>query len=78
MHSGKSIVYHPFEDFRTYNGIGYIMNNNITFFAGHMWTLGQKNTGFEYRTSHIIRLNVMIGLDLQKIENKLPPVNLGY
>lgn len=78
MHSGESIVNNPFEDFRTYNGIGYILNDNITFFAGHMWTIGQKNTGFEYRESHIIRLNVFIGLDFRKLENKIPPVNLGY
>ncbi len=78
MQSGKSIVNNPFEDFRTYNGIGYILNDNVTFFAGHMWTLGQKSTGFEYRESHIIRLNVFIALDFRKLENKVPPVNLGY
>lgn len=78
MHSGKSIVTNPFEDFRTYNGLGYVLNQNITFFAGHMWTLGQKNTGFEYRASHILRFNVFIGFDWRKIENKLPTINLGY
>ncbi|MFN4145463.1 MAG: DUF2490 domain-containing protein [Runella sp.] len=78
LQSGRSIAYHPFEDFRTYNGFGYILNPNTTFFAGHMWTIGQKNTGFEYRTSHIIRLNVLIGLDLRKTDDKLPPINLGY
>jgi hypothetical protein len=78
MHSGKSIVYNPFEDFRTYNGFGYVYNKNITFFAGHMWTLGQKSTGFEYRTSHILRFNIMIGFDARKIENKLPSINLGF
>lgn len=78
MHAGKTIVYNPFEDFRTYNGIGYILNPNITFFAGHMWTFGQKASGNEYRTSHILRFNIMIGLDLRRIENKIPPVNLGY
>ena len=78
MHSGKSIVSNPFEDSRTYNGLGYVLNQNVTFFAGHMWTIGQRNSGFEYGTSHIIRLNVMVGLDLRKISNKIPPVNLGY
>lgn len=78
MHSGRSIVYNPFEDFRTYNGIGYVYNDNITFFAGHMWTIGQKNSGFEYRTSHILRFNVFIGLDFRKNENRIPEINLGY
>lgn len=78
MHSGKSITYHPFEDFRTYNGFGYVLNKNVTFFAGHMWTYGQRPSGFEYRMSHIIRLNVMVGLDMRKIENRLPSINLGY
>lgn len=78
LHSGKSIVYNPFEDFRTYNGFGYILNSNVTFFAGHMWTLGQKASGFEYRTSHILRFNVLLGLDLRKTDKKIPPINLGY
>lgn len=78
MHSGKSIVYNPFEDFRTYNGIGYVLNNSITFFAGHMWTLGQKSSGYEYRTSHVLRFNVYIGLDGSNSSNKVPKLNLGY
>ncbi len=78
LHSGKSVVAHPFEDFRTYNGFGYVYSSNVTFFAGHMWTLGQKPSGFEYQTTHIIRLNVMVGLDLRKVEMKLPPINIGY
>ncbi len=78
MHSGQSIVYHPFEDFRTYNGIGYVLNNNVTFFAGHMWTLGQRRSGFQYASSHILRFNVFIGLDSRKEENKVPSINLGY
>jgi hypothetical protein len=78
MHSGKSIVYHPFEDFRTYNGVGYVVNRNLTFFAGHMWTLGQNPSGFEYSTSHIFRINAFIGLDLRRIEKTLPPINIGF
>lgn len=78
MHSGRSIVFNPFEDFRTYNGFGYVLNGNVTLFAGHMWTLGQVPTGFQYKTSHIIRLNAFIGLDGRKLENRLPLINLGY
>jgi hypothetical protein len=78
LQSGKSIVFNPFEDFRTYNGIGYVYKKNITFFAGHMWTLGQKQSGFEYRSSHILRFNVMVSFDARKIENKLPSINLGF
>lgn len=78
MHSGKSIVFHPFEDFRIYNGIGYVVNEKLTFFAGHMWTIGQRPTGFQYRTSHIFRINMLIGLDLRKIQDKIPSINLGY
>ncbi len=78
MHSGRSVVYNPFEDFRTYNGIGYVLNNNVTFFVGHMWTFGQKKSGFEYNTTHILRFNVFIGLDTRNIENKIPSINLGY
>jgi hypothetical protein len=78
MHSGRSIVYHPFEDFRTYNGIGYILSERFTLFGGHMWTFGQKVSGFEYASSHIFRLNVFIGLDFRHLENKLPTINIGY
>ncbi len=78
LQSGKSIVFNPFEDFRTYNGIGYVYNSHFTFFAGHMWTLGQKSSGFEYRTSHILRFNVFVGLDFRSVEKQLPQLNLGY
>ncbi len=74
MQTGKSIVYNHFEDFRVYNALGYILNNNITFFGGHMWTIGQDNTGFEYSQSHIIRLNVFINLDLRNTTKTLPNV----
>ncbi|GJM61565.1 DUF2490 domain-containing protein [Persicobacter diffluens] len=78
MHSGKSIGANPMEDFRTYNGFGYVLNQNITFFVGHMYTLGQKTSGYEYRSSNILRFNVFIGLDTQKAENTIPKINLGY
>jgi len=78
MHSGKSIVYNPFEDFRTYNGFGYVMNKNCTFFVGHMWTFGQSSLGYQYNKTHIIRINVFIGLDGRKIDDKLPKINIGY
>nr|WP_321452255.1 DUF2490 domain-containing protein [uncultured Carboxylicivirga sp.] len=78
MHSGSSIVANPMEDFRTYNGFGYVLNNNITFFAGHMWTLGQKSDGASYKSTHILRFNVLIGLDFRKLEKRLPGINLGY
>ncbi|MBR8534087.1 DUF2490 domain-containing protein [Carboxylicivirga sediminis] len=78
MHTGSSIVYNPLEDFRTYNGFGYVLNNNVTFFVGHMWTLGQKSDGASYRSSHILRFNIQLGFDLRKLEKKLPRPNLGY
>lgn len=78
MHSGEPIVYHPFEDFRTYNGLGYVVNRKFTIFCGHMWTFGQKRSGFEYRQSHILRFNLFIGLDGRRIENRLPNINMGY
>jgi hypothetical protein len=78
MQSGTSIAFHPFEDFRTYNGFGYVFSKNITFFAGHMFTFGQEPVGNVYRMSHIIRLNVFVGLDVRKVENKLPNINIGY
>lgn len=78
MQSGKSIAYNPFEDFRTYNGVGYVLNNKVTFFAGHMWTFGQKSSGYEYRKSHVLRFNIYLGLDGRKSSEKLPKINLGY
>lgn len=76
MHSGKSIVYDPFEDFRVYTGLGYVLNKNITFFGGHMWTFGQKSTGYEYSKGHIIRLNVFVNLDLRNSKKIIPNVRL--
>jgi hypothetical protein len=78
LQSGESIAYHPFEDFRTYNGLGYVLNKNTTFFVGHMWTYGQEASGYQYKTTHIVRVNVFLGLDLRKIENRIPTINIGY
>lgn len=65
MHSGKSVVYNPFEDFRVYTTIGYIYKNWMIY-GGHMWTLGQADNGYEYKQSHVIRLNISVNLDLRK------------
>lgn len=78
IHQGKSIVSNPMEDFRVYNGFGYILNPKVTFFAGHMWTVGQQASGFEYGTTHILRFNVYVGLDARKIEDRLPAINIGF
>ncbi len=78
MHSGASVVYDPFEDFRTYNGFGYVLNQKFTLFVGHMWTMGQEPSGYEFGQTHIIRANVFIGLDLRRIENRIPTINIGY
>ncbi len=78
MQEGKSIVYNPFEDFRTYNGLGYVVNKNLTFFVGHMWTIGQTTTGFEYNETHIIRVNAFVGFDFRGTKGKIPKINIGY
>jgi hypothetical protein len=74
MQSGKQIVYNHFEDFRIYTGLGYILNNRVTFFGGHMWTYGQDPVGFVYNTSHIIRLNVFLNIDLRSTTSQLPQI----
>jgi hypothetical protein len=75
--TGKS-VYNPFEDFRIYNGIGYILNEKITFFGGHMWTFGPDKTTLSYNTSHIIRLNVLVTFDMRAAKNKVPQIHMMY
>lgn len=76
--SGKSIVYNPLEDLRIYNGFGYVLNQNFSFFAGYMWTLGQRPSGFEYGRTDIIRLNLLMGFDTRKTESLIPQINFGY
>ena len=76
MHSGRSIVYHPFEDFRVYTGIGYVVNKNITLFGGHMWTLGQKTSGYQYKQTHIIRLNLFVNMDFRNHKKLMPHVRM--
>ncbi len=78
MQTGESIVFNPYEDFRTYNGLGYVLSNKVTFFAGHMWTIGQRPSGFEYGSMHILRFNVFIGLDARPIDKRMPSINIGY
>jgi hypothetical protein len=75
--TGKSIL-NPFEDFRVYNGIGYILNDNITFFGGHMWTFGPEKNTLNYRTSHIIRLNVLFTFDLRSTKQLVPQIHMMY
>jgi hypothetical protein len=77
MHSGKSIVYNPFEDFRVYTGLGYIFNKNFMFFGGHMWTIGQTSRGFQYRQNHIIRLNLYVNFDLRSPQKTIPKIHLA-
>ncbi len=81
MHTGKSIVYNVYEDFRIYTALGYILNKNVMLFGGHMWTIGQDPTGFEYSQSHIIRLNVFLTFDMysRRInKRKSIPIILDY
>lgn len=77
LHSGESIVYNPFEDFRVYTGLGYILNKNYMLFAGHMWTLGQGTSGFEYNQSHVVRLNLYVNFDLRSPRRSVPQVHMG-
>lgn len=78
LQSGKFVRTNPFEDVRFYNGIGYVYNEKITFFAGHMFTIGQLPSGIEYNFRHIWRLNIFLGIDFRKIENQIPKINIGY
>jgi opacity protein-like surface antigen len=77
LETGKSKVYNQLEDFRVYTGLGYILNSKITFFGGHMWTIGTKASGFEFRESHIIRLNVFYNFDLRNPQRIVPSVLMG-
>ncbi len=45
MQSGENIVMNPFEDFRIYTGVGYILNENITFFADTCGPSGKSVLG---------------------------------
>ncbi|MFN3918500.1 MAG: DUF2490 domain-containing protein [Flavobacteriales bacterium] len=75
--TGKHVVYQHLEDFRIYNAIGYILNNKITFFGGHMWTTGTKSNGYEFRQSHIIRLNLFYNIDFRNKNKIVPSVLMG-
>lgn len=76
LQSGKSVVYNPMEDIRIYTSVGYIINKNYMVFAGHMWTLGQGSTGFDYSQSHVIRLNLYVNFDLRSPRRAIPKVHM--
>lgn len=76
LHSGKSVVYNPFEDFRVYTILGYIVNPNYMLTAGHMWTLGQNPEGFAYSQSHVIRLSLFVNFDLRPIRKTIPKIHM--
>lgn len=78
LQSGKSIVYNPLEDLRIYNGFGYVLNQNFSFFVGYMWTYGQRPSGFEYGKTDILRANLLLGFDTRKAAQRIPSINFGY
>ncbi|MGY6562818.1 MAG: DUF2490 domain-containing protein [Luteibaculaceae bacterium] len=77
MQTGREVIRNHFEDFRVYTAVGYIFNSKYTFFGGHMWTSGPRASGFEFRESHIIRLNLFYNFDLRNPNKLVPNILMG-
>lgn len=75
--SGKPIVRDPLEDLRIYPTIGYVVNEHIMISAGHMWTMGQEPSGWEYAVRNIVRFNLYINLDFRNPSRIVPDVMMG-
>lgn len=79
MHTGKTIISNPLEDFRIYPLLGYIINNNFITSIGYTWTLGQGQavTGYDYTQTHLLRLNLYVNFDLRSPRKSLPAIHMG-
>lgn len=76
MHSGKTIVSNPLEDFRIYPVLGYIINKNFMCSAGYTYAIGQANTGYEYNQTHLLRLNLYVNFDLRSPQKAVPKIHM--
>jgi hypothetical protein len=71
LQSGKQIVYNNLEEIRIFNGLGYLMNNNLQFQIGYSWHYAQKTEGYKFRRQDIVRLSVYHNLDLRKNKTQI-------
>jgi hypothetical protein len=77
MQSGKPVGGSAIDDLRISPQFGYIVNSNMKYSGGLMWTTGQSlSDPLEFRARWIIRLNAYISLDFRKLENKVPETRI--
>lgn len=72
IQTGKPVIRNPFEDNRTFVGIGYILNEKVQFQAGYAKSFQQRDSGIDYANRDLIRFSVYHNLDFTK--RKTPPV----
>lgn len=66
VQAGKSITYDYLEDNRMFLGLGYILNENIQFQVGYMWTFRYKDGPNSFEHRHIPRISVYHNLDFHR------------
>lgn len=66
VQSGKSIVLNPFEENRSFLGMGYILNENIQFQAGYTFSYQQRPSGIDYTNRGLVRFAVYHNLDFTR------------
>lgn len=66
IQAGKSITYNYLEDNRVFLGLGYILNENVQFQAGYMWTFRYNNSPYSFEHRHIPRISVYHNLDFYR------------
>jgi len=66
IQSGKSIILNPFEENRTFLGLGYILNENLQFQGGYTFSYQQRPSGIDYVNRGLVRLAIYHNLDFTK------------
>jgi hypothetical protein len=66
VQSGKTIIRNPFEENRTFLGMGYILNENIQFQGGYTFSFQQRPSGIDYVNRGLVRFSVYHNLDFTR------------
>lgn len=66
VQSGKTIIRNPFEENRTFLGLGYILNENLQFQGGYIFSYQQRPSGINYNNRGLVRFAIFHTLDLTK------------
>lgn len=66
IQSGRTIILNPFEENRTFLGLGYILNENLQFQTGYTFSYQQRPSGNDFINRGLVRIAIYHNLDFTK------------